>query len=247
MCDPSEGRSHSSDRTAIAVVGVDRAGNRYLLDGVRHRMPLSERYSHLARFNRKWGNEIGVTSVVTGYEKYGMQADLEVIKEWQERDKEYFAITPLNFPREGLHAKPQRVRRLEPDFRKGRFYLPAVVWNPNVPEGIGGMAYWSIAEANDPAHRLGQIVYRPYKGPSRQQVAAAKSDQNYRIVVPIKAIDEDRNVYDVTRALMEEMLFFPFSPKDDLVDALSRLYDLEPKSATQYSAGDIEPPVFPDS
>ena len=176
-----------------------------------------------------------------------MQNDLEVIQEWQERDKDYFAIEELNYPREGLHAKPHRVSRLEPDFRKGRFYLPAVVWNPNVPDGIGGLAYWSIADDDDPAHRLGQIVYRPYKGPSKQQVLAAKSDQSYRIVTPIKAIDEDRNVYDVTRALMEEMLFFPFSPKDDLVDALSRLYDLEPKSAIAYEAGMIEPPAFEDS
>jgi hypothetical protein len=53
-CDPSMGRAHSSDRTAIAVIGVDLADNRYLLDGVRHRMPLSERYSHLQRFHKRW-------------------------------------------------------------------------------------------------------------------------------------------------------------------------------------------------
>src|SRR5207245_6946624 len=84
-------------------------------------------------FKQKTAYEIGITSVVMGYEKYGMQADLEVIKEWQERDKEYFSITPLNFAREGLHAKPQRVRRLEPDFRKGRFYLRREV--EDAPDG----------------------------------------------------------------------------------------------------------------
>src|SRR5262249_55683949 len=241
-CDPSMGRAHSSDRTAIAVIGVDVADNRYLLDGVRHRMPLSERYSHLQRFHKRWSKEIGVQSTFVGYERYGMQSDLEVIEEWMRRDGYIFPITELAFSRDNRPSKPMRVRRLEPDFRKGRFFLTAVVWNPNIPDSIGSLAYWSIAEKSDPAHRAGQIVYRAYKGPSKNQLNAEATGQGYRIVTPIKQIDEDRSVYDLTRCLFEEMLFFPFAAKDDLVDAVSRIYDLKPTAAIQFESSSLEPP-----
>lgn len=57
MCDPSRGRTNRSDRTAIAVVGIDVGGNKYLLDGVRHRMSLSQRWEHLKRLYLKWHND----------------------------------------------------------------------------------------------------------------------------------------------------------------------------------------------
>src|SRR5262249_58264455 len=59
---------------------------------------------------------------------------------------------------------------------------------------------------------------------------------------PIKQIDEDRAVYYLTRCLFEEMLFFPFGNKDDLVDAVSRIYDFKPVPAVPYESHMLEPP-----
>ena len=44
MCDPAHSRKRESNRTAIAVVGVDSNYNKFLLDGVCHRLSLSERW-----------------------------------------------------------------------------------------------------------------------------------------------------------------------------------------------------------
>ena len=40
--------------------------------------------------------------------------------------------------------------------------------------------------------------------------------------------------------LFEELIFFPFLDKDDGVDALSRLYDLEPADAIRFEEGALD-------
>src|SRR5262249_39303075 len=120
-----------SDRTAIAVVGVDIGGNKYLLDGYRHRMKLSERYEAITNMYDKWTRHPGVQLVSVGYERYGQQTDLEVIEEYQVRDNRYFKLEELNTPRQGPHSKDDRIERLEPDIRNGLFYLPEVVYHPD--------------------------------------------------------------------------------------------------------------------
>lgn len=256
MVDPSKGRTKTSDRTAMAVIGVDVAGNKYLLDGVRHRMNLSERWATLKKLYTKWRDAIGTQVIIVGYERYGAQTEDEVIKDWQERDGVAFELVELNWPREGGHSKRDRVERLEPDMRVGRFYLPGIVYHPEIG-GIDGKALWSVwteedakkaeAKGETPGYNIGQIVYRPLLGALREHRAMEATGQNYRIVQPIKLIDEDRNIYDLTRAFMEEAMFFPFSPKDDLIDAASRIYDLSPKPAIQYETASLEPVAYPDA
>ena len=86
MVDPSKGVGTRSDRTAIVLVGIDARGNRYLLDGVRHRMGLTDRWYHMKRIHQKWMGSIGIQGITVGYERYGMLSDIEVIKDMMLRE-----------------------------------------------------------------------------------------------------------------------------------------------------------------
>jgi hypothetical protein len=57
--------------------------------------------------------------------------------------------------------------------------------------------------------------------------AMVDTGHDHLIARPIRRRDEDGRPYDLTMCLMEELLFFPFAPKDDLVDATSRIFDME--------------------
>lgn len=267
LCDPSKGRktssrSSGSDRTAIAVIGIDAGGNKYLLDGYCHRMRLKERYDFIKHLFKKWSTFPGVQVVKVGYEQYGQQVDLEVFEEYMQRDGVYFEMEELNFPREGQHSKRHRVERLEPDVRTGRFLMPAMVYHPGVvpidhnvgldqtrsatlPNGSCLWTVWTMVDTEKALaagkrakdiHPIGQIIYRPARAITAKQRFCEKTQQNHRIVLPIRRVDEDGNVYDLTRVLMEEMRLFPAAPHDDLIDATARIFDIEPMMPVAHEA-----------
>lgn len=259
LCDPSKGRGVRSDRTAIAVVGIDVAGNKYLLDGVCHRMKLSERWQLIKQYETKWRNHPGVQMVRVGYEQYGMQSDLEVIEENMEREQRYFKIEELNSSKDGSgkNAKKDRIERLEPDMNRGMLYIPAVVYHPDFGGGYQSSALWDVWSEED--HKLAAeagmkenpavdtIVYRPMLGPTRLQRYCASTFQSHRIVTALRRRDERGNMYDLTRAFMEEMRLHPFAPHDDLIDAVSRIYDMEPVAPVQFETVRAEPNIHLDS
>lgn len=259
LCDPSKGRGARSDRTAIAVMGIDVGGNKYLLDGVCHRMKLSERWAFIKRYEAKWRNHPGVQMVRVGYEQYGMQSDLEVIEEYMQREGNHFKIEELNSSKDGSgkNAKGDRIERLEPDMNRGMLYIPAVVYHPDFGGGYNSAALWDVwseeehklaAEAgmrDNPA--VDTIIYRPMKGPTKMQRYWAANFQSHRIVTAIRRRDERGDMYDLTRAFMEEMRLHPFAPHDDLIDAVSRIYDMEPKAPVLFETVRAEPNVHLDS
>ncbi len=256
MIDPSKGKTKRSDRTAIAVIGIDVGGNKYLLDGYCHRMKLSRRFELMKQVKKKWEDHPGVQIVRVGYEQYGMQSDLEVIEDNLEREGGMFEIEELNTPSDGKHSKSDRIQRLEPDINRGTFYLPHAVYHPDFGGGHANQALWEVwteedykrleeaGNKNNPA--VGTFIYRPMQGHSNQQRYCEVTHQQHRIVTAIKRRDEDGKMYDLTRLLIEELHFHPFAPHDDLSDAASRVYDMEPLKPIPFEGLAVEMPAYPD-
>ncbi len=248
--DPSKGKSATSDRTAIAVLGMDAQWNKYLLDGYCHRMRQSERWEKLRGLHKKWSKMPGVQRVEVGWEHYGMQTDDEYFDERMRRERVAFEVREVNWTREaGQESKKHRVERLEPDFNDGSFFVPGKIWhNAVVPmiDGSGqqvlgpGVAYWHLEDDSD------EIKYRPAPAqPHALERQATMHGELWRVFDPIRRLDEDGNIYDLTRVFFEEYRFFPFSPRDDLIDAMSRIYDMEPTAAVQFETVQVED--YPDA
>lgn len=219
MGDPSKGKKDGNDNTAIAVIGIDVHSNKYLLDGFRHRLSMSERWKALKMLHQKWTKMPGVQMVRVGWERFGQVTDDEYFQERMREEKYPFELVELAWPREGSHSKKDRVERLEPDVRNGRFFLPGVIREP----GKGDMLWHVDMERS-------HIEYRQmdWNRPPREMATLIQGGKEHLVSKPIIRIDQDRKVYDLTRKLIEEMQFFPFAPRDDLVDAASRIYDMDP-------------------
>jgi phage terminase large subunit-like protein len=211
LCDPASSRKKGSDKTAIPVVGVDTAGNKWLLDGWHHRMGLAERYTRIKELRKVWMRMPGVQAVKVGYERYGSTSDLEHFQLEMQRDKDAFEIVELAWPREGPGSKIDRVQRLEPDFRNGRFYLPAKA-----------------------------------EGETKAQARVKAEGQGFRVFTPTSRTDEEGRLYSLNKNLLDEYLTFPFSVHDDLIDAISRIYDIDAVPPIVVDERSLDPEMYED-
>jgi hypothetical protein len=125
LVDPANSKKKESSNTAMAVMGLDANWNKYLLDGACHKMSLTERWQMLKYLRFKWLRQPGVQVVRIGYERYGMQADIEHFQEMMRIEKCDFPIEEVSWSRETTtQAKDDRIRRLEPDARNWRLFFP---------------------------------------------------------------------------------------------------------------------------
>lgn len=126
VVDPASSKKRYSDYTVIMALGLSADQNIYVLDMVRDRLNLTERWKALYDMHRKF-NVAGRPLPPVGYEKYGMQADIEYIKESQKREGYRFDVIELG----GTMPKVDRIRRLIPEFEQGRIYLPEALMRNN--------------------------------------------------------------------------------------------------------------------
>lgn len=207
MCDPARSKKTDSANTAIAVIGIDYANNKYLLDGFNHKMDLMERWTRVVNTYIKWKCAPGVQAVYVGYESFGAQADLDYFKEQMKIVGTHIDIKELAWPREGGGSKIDRVQRLGPDFRTGKFFLP-----------------YETDEKNLTAAQRNMI-----------------NGYQYRIAKPIRRVDENQVMYDLSEQFKMQTHYFPFGGQKDLIDATSRIYDMTPMAPSYREPRYMEP------
>lgn len=213
MIDPARSTKPDSANTAISVVGVDGARNKYLIDGYRHKMALSERWQRMRDLRTHWLSQPGVQQVYVGYEKFGAQSDMDYFVERMQTEKVSFEIVELEWPRDrAVKSKEDRVQRLEPDFKNGRFWLPT-----------------------------------RSKDITKDQQRMIDSGNGYRCAKQIRRKDNEGNIYDLVTDFIHEYTLFPFGGKRDLIDAASRIYDMDAVAPMIISESELEPECFADT
>lgn len=114
LVDPATEKKKSSDYTVYTVVGLGSDRNYYIIRQIRDRLNLRQRANTLFSLVERY------RPILVGYEKYGMQSDIEYITEQMELRNYRFSIIPVG----GTMAKEDRIRRLVPALSEGRIYLP---------------------------------------------------------------------------------------------------------------------------
>lgn len=256
--DPSAGKKDNADNTALIAIGYDAQLNMWLLDGYAHRMALQDRWRNLETLHWTWKQKRGVQSVQVFYEEYGLQADIEHFEYQMQRIpmERRFVINPVNWTHDGGEAKNDRIKRLVPDVKSGRFRVPALVWHETE-----GEAYWR-AQGQQLLHQ------KMMQEPEAWAEARARGDEDL-IMRPIKrvvGVDIDRiserqpgaasrregygsmKIYDLTRHLLGEMQYFPANKgKRDAMDATSRFYDAKPTAPIVLRPEAMTPSVHIDT
>jgi phage terminase large subunit-like protein len=124
LFDPAGAKNKRSDYTSAWAVGLGPDRNIYVLDIVRDRLNLTQRAALVMAWHRKWKPmaEGGVR-----YEKIGMQADIEYIREIQSQQNYRFEITEVG----GQIPKNDRIKRLIPYHEQKRVYYPRTLHKTN--------------------------------------------------------------------------------------------------------------------
>jgi hypothetical protein len=102
----------------------------------------------------------------------------------------------------------------------------------------------------DRVQRLGPDIkghrfYLPYPTDperlTRLQRKMVAAGYGYRVSSQIRRVDENDKVYDLTERLRLQVSFFPFGGLKDVVDAASRIYDMEPTPPEYVDQTSLEP------
>jgi len=119
VCDAANSKRKESDYTVYFVLGIDADKNALLVDGIRDRLNLSERWEAFSSMYAKYPAIIQIY-----YEEVGMQSDIEYFTEKMNQLGRYFRNKIIKLNPKEFGAKEERIGQLEPWFTEHRLLFP---------------------------------------------------------------------------------------------------------------------------
>jgi phage terminase large subunit-like protein len=113
--DPANEKKKTSDFTAMALLGIDCFGNRFLVDMLRDKLNLGERWKAIKKIVN---DNDGIKCAY--YEKYGKDSDIWYMQQRQLEEGCYFPLEAIG----GVASKNDRIRNFIPTCENGKFFIP---------------------------------------------------------------------------------------------------------------------------
>lgn len=120
LCDPANAKKEKKtglDYTVYWLWGIDSRGNKFLVEALRDRFTLTERWKWLKYFVKKYPSIYRI-----GYEQYGMASDIQHFLEMMQAES-FFFQEPDELSGNQL-TKEDRIARLIPLFESKKIWLP---------------------------------------------------------------------------------------------------------------------------
>lgn len=119
--DPAGTKTNKSDNTAIVTIGFDAGGTMLVIDMVRDKLSLDEKFRELQRIKRMYN------PITFFYERVGMQADIAYLRKCMEEINFFFPIVEV-IPK---GSKNSRIDSILVEFKNGNVRLPYHCYHTN--------------------------------------------------------------------------------------------------------------------
>jgi hypothetical protein len=169
-------------------------------------MDLLERWTGLRDLWKKWRIAPGVQGIRLGYERYGAIADMDYFLE---------------------RIRVENVKGLD---------IEELEWPNEGPGSKDDRVQRLLPDFRNHSFFLPRTPKDGEPDLTDQQRRMIATGYDYRIARPIIRRDENGLLYNLADRFIMQVSYYPFTGLKDLIDAVSRIYDLDPR-----------PPEFIDS
>lgn len=73
-----------------------------------------------------------------------------------------------------------------------------------------------------------------------------EAGQAFRIYSPVRARDHKGDLYSLNKEILTEYLVYPYAVHDDVLDVMSRIYDMETQPLVIVDERALEPEIYAD-